>query len=101
MPMGGEPTRVNIPAPDTSGPRRAKKRTQRGGTHRMFRKLAVSAWFVCAALAATGCSHTIRISRTRPAEFTIKPNQKVALVVEADGSAPSATNVMDAAIGLG
>ncbi|MBX5484551.1 MAG: tetratricopeptide repeat protein [Myxococcaceae bacterium] len=67
----------------------------------MMHKLALAGLFAVLALMAQGCSSTIRISRTRPPVFQIKDNQKIALQVEADGTAPSAATVMDAAISFG
>ncbi|MBI3183159.1 MAG: tetratricopeptide repeat protein [Myxococcales bacterium] len=58
-----------------------------------------------ALLAATvvtsfGCTPRIRIEWSRPARFQLAPDQRIALQVEADGVGPSATNVLDAAIGF-
>jgi tetratricopeptide (TPR) repeat protein len=46
------------------------------------------------------CTPRIRIEWTRPAAFSLPTDKKVALVVETDGVAPSAGNVLDTAIGL-
>lgn len=49
---------------------------------------------------AAACTPRIRIDRMQPPRLQLAPNQPVALMVEADGAAPSATNVMDTAIGI-
>lgn len=47
-----------------------------------------------------GCSNSFRINRTRPAAFPLRTDQKIALQVERDGTPPSATTVLDAAVAL-
>ncbi|MFZ5468815.1 MAG: tetratricopeptide repeat protein, partial [Myxococcota bacterium] len=47
-----------------------------------------------------GCTPRIRLERSRPAAVQLPIDQPIALQVETDGTAPSATNVMDAVIGV-
>lgn len=49
---------------------------------------------------AVACTPRIRITRPTPARFHLPTTQPLALEVKPDGVAPSATTVMDAAIGL-
>lgn len=62
--------------------------------HRRF------ACLVALAAVATGCSHNIRIERTRPAEFNLPTTQTVAVEVQPDGTPPTTNNVVEAAISV-
>ena len=65
-------------------------------TSRPLRWLALAAGLGLLA----GCTPRIRIDSTRPARFKLAPSQRIALQVETDGVAPTATNVLDAVIGV-
>ena len=66
----------------------------------MAPRLAWLSLVVGALALSVGCAPRIRIEWTRPARFHLDQKQKVALKVETDGIAPTATNALDAVIGV-
>lgn len=57
-------------------------------------------WALIVSLLAmtVGCSHRIRIERSRPARFPLGANHPIALQVEKDGTPPSSSTVLEAVI---